>query len=233
MDDSKAQLVDRLRVLLDVVDGRKLPSEPALASALGASRPAVREALTRLESEGLVSRRQGAETTINREARRLHARFDHQVDFVDVITASGRTARVEVLEVGPTAMSAETSELLHQPPGATAFRTVKRWSADGDCVMVAVDEFAWDPADDPQPDPHASLFDNVAAVSGQTIEWEIARPSAVVADQQLRSWVGAGGPLLMLDLLGVARTGELLYRAREYHVPGAVEFGFIRTFTTT
>ncbi len=233
MDDPKAQLVDRLRLLLDVVDGRKLPSEPALASALGASRPAVREALTRLESEGLVSRRQGAETTINREARRLHARFDQQVEFVDVISASGRSARVDVLEVGPIVMSAETNELLHQPSGTTAFRTVKRWSADGIGVMVAVDEFAWDPSSDPQPDPHASLFDNVAAVSGKTIEWEIARPSAVVADEQLSAWVGTDGPLLMLDLLGLTRTGELLYRAREYHVPGAVEFGFIRTFTAT
>jgi GntR family transcriptional regulator len=231
MDDPKAQLVDRLRVLLDVVDGRKLPSEPALASALGASRPAVREALTRLESEGLVSRRQGAETTINREARRLQARFDQQVEFVDVITASGRTASVDVLESGHTVMSTETSELLHLPAGTTAFRTVKRWSADGQGVMVAVDEFAWDPATDPRPDPDASLFDNAAAVRGQMIQWEIARPTAIVADDQLAAWMGTDGPLLMLDLLGVARTGELLYRAREYHVPGAVEFGFIRTFT--
>jgi GntR family transcriptional regulator len=220
-------------VLLDVVDGRKLPSEPALASALGASRPAVREALTRLESEGLVSRRQGAETTINREARRLHARFDQQVEFVDVITASGRTARVDVLESGPCVMSDETSELLHQPTGTTAYRTVKRWSADGHGVMVAVDEFAWNPTEGPRPDPSASLFDNVAAVTGQTIEWEIARPGAVVADEQLATWIGVDGPLLTLDLLGVARTGELLYRAREYHVPGAVEFGFIRTFTAS
>ena len=83
MDDPKAQIVDRLRVLLDVVDVRKLPSEPALASAFGASRRAVSEALTRLESEGLVSRRQGAETTINREASRLQARFDQQVEFVE------------------------------------------------------------------------------------------------------------------------------------------------------
>jgi GntR family transcriptional regulator len=150
-----------------------------------------------------------------------------------VITASGRTARVDVLESGQTVMSDETCQLLHQPASTTAFRTVKRWSADGAGVMVAVDEFAWNPTDDPQPDPDASLFDNVAAVTGQSVEWEIARPSAVVADEQLSAWVGTDGPLLMLDLLGVARTGELLYRAREYHVPGAVEFGFIRTFTTT
>jgi GntR family transcriptional regulator len=233
MDEHKGHLVDRLRVLLDVVDGGKLPSEPALASALGASRPAVREALTRLESEGLVSRRQGAETTINREAGRLQARFDQQVEFVDVIAASGRTPSVDVLEHGARTMSDETCNLLHQPTGTVAFRTVKRWSADGTGVMVAVDEFAWDPDARPEPDPHASLFDNVAAVSGQCVEWEIARPTAVIADAQLDGWVGSDGPLLMLDLLGVARTGELLYRAREYHVPGAVEFGFIRTFTAT
>lgn len=233
MDSQKASLVDRLRTLLDVADGQKLPSEPAIASALGASRPAVREALTRLESEGLVSRRQGAETTINREANRLQARFDHQVEFVDVIAASGRQASVELLEHGEVVLDDDTCELLGQRSGATGFRTVKRWCADGVGVMVAVDEFAVGPAATVRPDPSASLFENVAAVLGRHVEWEIARPSAVIADAQLSAWVGVDGPLLALGLLGVARTGELLYRAREYHVPGAVEFGFIRTFAAS
>src|SRR3954471_7502067 len=54
--------------------GEALPSERRLAEVLGVSRPAVREALKRLTSAGLVEVRQGDATTI-RDFRR-HAGLD-------------------------------------------------------------------------------------------------------------------------------------------------------------
>lgn len=58
------------RVLGQIVSGslapgRPLPSERALAEALGVSRPAVREALQRLAHAGLVTVRQGGATTVS------------------------------------------------------------------------------------------------------------------------------------------------------------------------
>jgi GntR family transcriptional repressor for pyruvate dehydrogenase complex len=53
----------------DLAPGEPLPSERALAEALGVSRPAVREALTRLAQAGLVDIRQG-ESTIVRDYQR-------------------------------------------------------------------------------------------------------------------------------------------------------------------
>src|SRR5680860_1253354 len=88
--ETPSDLIDRLRSLVGSValaDGH-LPSEPSLASRLGASRPALREALVRLESEGLLSRRRGAATTINRDGHRIPARFDQQIEFSDVIEAA-------------------------------------------------------------------------------------------------------------------------------------------------
>ena len=54
--------------------GESLPSERRLAEVLGVSRPAVREALTRLTAAGLVEVRQGDATTV-RDFRR-HAGLD-------------------------------------------------------------------------------------------------------------------------------------------------------------
>lgn len=48
----------------DLVIGEALPSERALAEALGVSRPAVREALQRLAQARLVAIRQGGSTTV-------------------------------------------------------------------------------------------------------------------------------------------------------------------------
>lgn len=53
----------------DLPAGGPLPSERDLAAALGVSRPAVREALKRLDAAGLVSIRQGGATTV-RDIRR-------------------------------------------------------------------------------------------------------------------------------------------------------------------
>ncbi len=48
----------------DFADGR-IPPEMELAEALGVSRTTVRDALSRLEMEGTISRRQGAGTFVN------------------------------------------------------------------------------------------------------------------------------------------------------------------------
>lgn len=48
----------------ELLPGAPLPSERALAEALGVSRPAVREALQRLSQSGLVDIRQGETTTV-------------------------------------------------------------------------------------------------------------------------------------------------------------------------
>lgn len=53
----------------ELLPGAPLPSERALADALGVSRPAVREALKRLAQSGLVDIRQGEATTV-RDYRR-------------------------------------------------------------------------------------------------------------------------------------------------------------------
>ena len=54
----------------DLAPGEPLPSERRLAEVLGVSRPAVREALQRLATAGLVDVRQGGSTTV-RDFRRL------------------------------------------------------------------------------------------------------------------------------------------------------------------
>lgn len=65
------------RLLEDIASGRKavgdrLPTENALAESFGVSRPVVREALTRLSSDGFIASRQGAGTFVrNRPPSRL------------------------------------------------------------------------------------------------------------------------------------------------------------------
>lgn len=233
MESTGEALVARLRAMLGSRTSARgtLPGEPTLADELGASRPALREALTRLEVEGLVSRRRGSGTTVNPEAGRIAVRFDQQVELTDVIERAGSVAGLEVLEAGPCPLPPATAEVLGCEPGTHGFRSVKRWTADGVPVMVAVDEFPL-PDDSVSVDVPTSLFATVAEVSGRNVEWEVARPTAALPDPQVSEWLGGRtDPVLVLDLLGVARDGARLYRAVEFHVPGAFDFGFVRTVT--
>ncbi|NGZ99916.1 winged helix-turn-helix transcriptional regulator [Nocardioides sp. W3-2-3] len=75
-------LDDRLhQVWLDAArHGTTMPSEPSLAASLATSRPAVREALVRLEERGYIHRRKGAGTVVNTSLLNIPARFDQRID---------------------------------------------------------------------------------------------------------------------------------------------------------
>ena len=232
LDQHEGHLLERLRAVVAeaALVNEALPAEPVLAAQLGASRPALREALTHLEVEGLVSRRKRAGTLVNATAHALGARFDQQVEFADVIAASGRDPGLETLSWAIEPLGDESAARLGLSPGCAALRTVKRWTADDEPAMVAIDELPLPGPELPDGvDQDRSLFHNVVAVWGEAVEWEVARPTAEVAGGELAGWLGGAAPVMVLDLLGVARSGRLLYRAVEYHVPGVVEFGFVRT----
>ena len=229
-------LVDRLRrfALRAGRRGEPLPGEPTLAQALGVSRPSLREGLARLESEGLIGRRKGAETAVNPGALEMIARFDHQVEYADLLAAAGFEPSMELLEAGVTRLPAESAVRLRRDAGIPALRTVKRWRADGRAVMVAIDIV---PAPDGghenlhEADPGSGLFELVRRISGTSVTWELAWPGAEVPKSHVRGWLETApdAAALTLDLVGVARNGARAYHALEYHVPGAVPSGFIRT----
>lgn len=137
-------LTDRIRrIWLNAVrSGTAFPGEPALARELRASRPAVREALVRLESEGLIHKRQGAGTAVNRAAVEIAARLDQQIDNDEIIKSMGRTVSMEVLEARMIALTGDQSAALEvpeaMPPSPASWRrrkpkqaTVRYAKADG------------------------------------------------------------------------------------------------------
>ena len=71
-DQVKAHLKDRI-VSGDFDEG-KIPSENELAAELGVSRTTVRVALSRLEQEGAIYRKQGAGTFVNEPGLQIKSR---------------------------------------------------------------------------------------------------------------------------------------------------------------
>jgi GntR family transcriptional regulator len=211
-------------------DGRALPGEPELAIRLGVGRATLRDALTRLEAEGLILRRKGADTIVNKAAFDLAARIDLQVDFAEILRDAGFVADMVLLASERAPLTADAAAALGIEAGSPGLKTVKRWDADGQPVMVAVD---WVSLFDStaQPDSTRPVFELAAELGGEPIDWEIACPSAVAAQGNIAATLllEPGSPVWTLERIGIGRTGRRAFFASEYHIPSIVRYGFIRS----
>lgn len=224
-------VVDRLRTLCLKLGatGTVVPSETHLATQFGVSRSTIREALKALETEGLLLRAKGMVTIVNSAALDMRARIDLQVDFAEILKDAGYAATVVVLEAGQSSLGADEAAALGLPQGTPAFRTVKRWEANSEPAMVAVD---WLPRPDglDEIDPMRPVFEVAASIWGEPIGWEVVVPGAVAAQAQVAEWlqVRPDSALWTLDRVGMGRTGRRCYLALEYHLPSVIRYGFVR-----
>ncbi|MFT4041707.1 MAG: GntR family transcriptional regulator [Gordonia sp. (in: high G+C Gram-positive bacteria)] len=196
-----------------------MPSEPQLAAAMGASRPAVREALTRLEERGYVHRSQGARTVINRSLIDIGTRVDQQRDHMIAIERAGYQASVSVLEAEVTVIDAQRS--FHTlAVGTRVLRTRKVWCADGEPYVLAEDLI---PISDESLVSVAdincelSVFDLAEEFNGVSVAWETVWLSAVAIDDSERIALGRNDvvPALQLIYMGEGAEGETAYWCRE------------------
>jgi GntR family transcriptional regulator len=206
-----------------------VPSEAQLTLELGVSRSTVRDALTRLEAEGLILRRKGADTIINSAALDLAARIDLQVDFLEILNEAGFNGSIKVIEAGPALIGSREAALLKARVGTSALRTVKVWMADGRAVMSAVD---WIPTSDDVQDIDCSkpVFELAAILTGEAIGWEVVSPGAMAVSGDLarRLDLKPGEPVWTLERVGLSRSGRRCFLAIESHVPSVIRYGFVR-----
>jgi GntR family transcriptional regulator len=210
--------------------GRNFPGESTLVDMFNVSRPALREALARLEAAGLIYRRQGAATVLNEAALALAGRFDQFGEFSEVITEAGMEPKLELIEAQIMPWSQERHGLFRSPP-EFVMRSVKRWLADGVPVRVAEDLVPLPMGSELSAiDTGQSVLKIVAGLFDDEVTWEIAVPTAVLATAEVARWLNVrrGSPLLKLQTIGVTAGGVEAFRSNDYHVPGLVPQGFIR-----
>ncbi len=105
MIDRSPSLTDRVKAHLKerIVDGDfekgRIPSENELAGELGVSRTTIRDALSRLEQEGAIYRKQGAGTFVNEPGLQIKSRLEEIWSYEDVLEDHGYTPSVKVLRV--------------------------------------------------------------------------------------------------------------------------------------
>ncbi|GAB6897001.1 GntR family transcriptional regulator [Kineosporia succinea] len=227
------EVTSRLRaVWADAARSRMpLPPEKDLAVQLGVSRPTLREALARMEAQGLIRRDAHRGTFPNVVALDLGLRIDESFEFSAGISEAGFEPSIQLISSGWIRMDAELAGRHSLPEGTVAFEMTKRWCAGGTPVMYAIDHIPMTRESVALPDARTSIFQLVRDLRGETVEWESARLRARSATAQDGDMLlaEAGKPLIQLDITGVSRSGEVLYVAQEVHRDDVIPYHLVRS----
>ncbi len=110
-DQAKAHIKEQ--ILNDAYTDGRIPSESDLANELGVSRTTIRDALSRLEIEGVVFRKQGSGTYVNQPGLQIKSRLDEIWSYEAILTAHGYTPTTSVLDSYDEYPSAEVNRIFH------------------------------------------------------------------------------------------------------------------------
>jgi GntR family transcriptional regulator len=118
-------------------DGR-IPSENDLANRLGVSRTTIRDALSRLELEGIIYRKQGAGTFINEASLQIKSRLEEIWDYEAMLEAHGYASATQILDVKEEAITEEIAADLNLPSNEKILVVQKLFLADERPVILGV-----------------------------------------------------------------------------------------------
>jgi GntR family transcriptional regulator len=120
--------------------GERLPSEPAICKQFGVSRTTVRQALSGIESEGLIRREKGRGTFVA-ERRSGGWLLQSAHGFHEEAERAGRTVRSRVLRRAVEPLPAWATDVLRLRPGSSGVTVERlRWMDDR-LVMYVLSHF--------------------------------------------------------------------------------------------
>ncbi|MEW6229845.1 MAG: GntR family transcriptional regulator [Bacillota bacterium] len=128
----------------DIISGRlsseaKLPSEAELTRMFGVSRATVREALSALERDGLISKAQGKGTFARRPQFTLSSGLSRNKGFTETVREMGLTPGTSYLSLDWEPADSNLARVLRVPLG-TSITVIKRVrTADGEPMIYTVD----------------------------------------------------------------------------------------------
>ena len=205
-------------------DGRQFPTETALCSQYNVSRFTVREALKRLQNEGLIARKRGSGTIVQPADARGGA-LHQPLSNVGELLQYARGSEVTYEEANTGALPTEIAEQISEETGGEwrRFRGVRRPSADAEPIAVTDAYFHEKLGDavDKLDLSAGTLFSQIEAFTATSIGRVTQDIQAIGADKETAEALGieAEAPVLRIIRCYLDPKGGL-YEISVSHHPG-------------
>jgi GntR family transcriptional regulator len=229
-DQVKSHL--KTRIVNEEFEGGRIPPETELASDLGVSRTTVREALSRLEHEGTIYRRQGAGTFVNPTGLQIRSRLEDIWSYEQVLRDHGYTPSVRVLSIAEQPADEATAEALELEPDAKVLVIEKLFLEDDEPVMLTINRIPHDIVNDAG-DEDAPVYEFLEAHCDRTLGYYLSEIIPVVVDETIAETLGIpiGTAALSFDEIGHDQNNEPVVRATSWFRDDLLRFRLIRRRT--
>jgi GntR family transcriptional regulator len=216
------------------VDGR-IPPETELASDLGVSRTTVRDALSRLEHEGRIYRRQGAGTFVNEQGLQIKSRLEEIWSYEQVLEDHGYTPSVEVLAEETMVADAETIDVLGLDDDDTVLVLEKLFLEDEDPVILTINRIPSRVFVDTEysDDEATPVYEFLERHCNRTLSYYLSEIIPVSLDKELATKLGVvpGTLAVSFDEIGFDQNNEPVVRATSYFRDDLLRFRLMRRKT--
>ncbi len=233
--DEVSEQVRALIAQYAAADGR-LPSEPELTRLLGVSRATVRQALSQLEAERIISRRHGVGTFVNRRVLNIGTRLDQVWDFQEMIQLAGFTPGVRNESLSLQAASGDLLAVFGLASGDEVLCTTNLFLADGVPVIYCLDVIPARLVSTAYNDEelHGPVYRFLEERCRQRVDYNITQLLAIGAPEAIAGQLqcAAGAPLHYFEEVGYNALDEPIIYSEEYYAPSFFEFKIVRKLTT-
>ena len=211
----------------------RLPSEQDLALQFGISRATVRNALSILEKEGIIIRRQGSGTYPNRYVLRIDARAENAYEFTELIEKSGYDPSIEILSITEKPLGSSVSEKLERSHEEVGVWVEKLFLGNGEPAIYCLDVFPRDIISTktyPSDELKKPIFNFLETHCNQKIYYFLAELVPQTAGKEIERLlnIGYGEPLLLFKEVGFTDKNRPILKSNVYYKDEFIRFSLIR-----
>ncbi|MEN8237917.1 MAG: GntR family transcriptional regulator [Actinomycetota bacterium] len=212
-------------------DGR-IPPETDLANELGVSRTTVRDALSRLEHEGTIYRRQGAGTFVNEHGLRIKSRLESIWSYEQLLEDHGYEPSVRVLNATQTTPDIATAAALGLTDTDVVLVIEKLFLENEEPVVLTINRIPTNLVDDtPSVDDEATpVYEFLEEHCHRTLSYYLSEIIPVMLDQDKANHLGVepGTLALSFDEIGYDQNNRPIVKATSYFRDDLIRFRMIR-----
>ncbi|MGI9647381.1 MAG: GntR family transcriptional regulator [Acidimicrobiia bacterium] len=227
-DQVKAHLKERI-IDGDFDEGR-IPSETELATELGVSRTTVRDALSRLEQEGAIWRKQGSGTFVNQPGLQIKSRLEEMWAYEDVLEDHGYTPSVKVLRVEHEAADQQLAAELDIEVGDQLVVVEKLFLENKKPVVLTVNRIPAELAGDEPIDGAEPLPRLLETRADRHLSYYLSEivPVALSAHAAKQLSVRKGTPAISFEEIGFDQDNQPVAQATSFFHDDLLRFRLIR-----